>query len=150
MAKKPDLYAAIKAQSATSRAQEPTAERETTGSETATAAPASETHRVASSRDLTAIAKETVATFARESGSTRPRGNVSTHDIERPKGFNVRPPRIEKPHQSVYAHPKVFAVLRLIAATEEKKPQDLYKEGLRAVLSKRGYDFDKLDAGEDA
>lgn len=148
MAKKPDLYAAIRAKSATSRAQEPAAEPETTASQTATAAPASETPAVASSRDLTAVAKETVATFARESGSTRPRSHVSTQDVERPKGFNVRPARIEKPHQSVYADPAVFRVLRQIALAEDIKPQDLYREGLRHVLAQRGYDFDKLDKGE--
>jgi len=67
----------------------------------------------------------------------------------RPKGFNVRKERIEKPHQSLYAHPSVFRTIRQIAATEDCKPQDLYREALRLMLAKRGFDFDRLDAGSE-
>ena len=78
------------------------------------------------------------------SETTRPRENVAT-----PRGFNVRKERIEKPHQSVYAHPVVFRELRKIAASEDVKPQDLYREGLREVFRRRGLDFDALDRGEE-
>lgn len=91
----------------------------------------------------------------RDSESTRSRSHVETSTAQKrerkagvPKGFNVRPERIEKPHQSIYAHPFVFREIRKIAAAEDMKPQDLYREGLRAVLKKRGLDFDKLDRGE--
>ncbi|MFY9290390.1 MAG: hypothetical protein WAP03_06820 [Methylorubrum rhodinum] len=76
--------------------------------------------------------------------TTRSRENVAT-----PRGFNVRKERIEKPHQSVYAHPVVFRELRKIAAAEDVKPQDLYREGLREVFRRRGLDFDALDRGEE-
>lgn len=76
--------------------------------------------------------------------ATRSRENVTT-----PRGFNVRKERIEKPHQSVYAHPVVFRELRKIAAAEDVKPQDLYREGLREVFRRRGLDFDALDRGEE-
>lgn len=75
---------------------------------------------------------------------TRSRENGAT-----PRGFNVRKERIEKPHQSVYAHPVVFRELRKIAAAEDVKPQDLYREGLREVFRRRGLDFDALDRGEE-
>lgn len=77
---------------------------------------------------------------------TRSRGNVAA---SAPRGFNVRKERVEKPHQSVYAHPLVFRELRKIAASEEVKPQDLYREGLREVFRRRGLDFDALDRGEE-
>lgn len=90
-----------------------------------------------------------------ETGSTRARSHVEkerraqqTRPASVPKGYNVRPPRIEKPHQSIYADPAVFRVIRQIAAAEDVKPQDLYREALRALLKKRGFDFDKLDRGE--
>jgi hypothetical protein len=76
--------------------------------------------------------------------ATRSRENVAT-----PRGFNVRKERVEKPHQSVYAHPLVFRELRKIAASEEVKPQELYREGLREVFRRRGLDFDALDRGEE-
>lgn len=80
--------------------------------------------------------------------TTRSRENVSTTN-SKPRGFNVRKERIEKPHQSVYAHPAVFRELRMIALKEGVKPQDLYREGLRHVFSERGLDFDALDRGEE-
>lgn len=104
------------------------------------------------------IAPETVEPATQdkpETGSTRARSHVEkerlakeTRPAKVPKGFNVRPPRIEQPHQSVYADPAVFKVIRQIALAEDKKPQDLYREALRAMLKKRGYDFDKLNRGE--
>lgn len=78
--------------------------------------------------------------------TTRSRENVT---LDKPKGFNRRKERIEKPHQSVYAHPVVFKELRKIAAAEGVKPQDLYREGLREVFRRRGLDFDRLDRGEE-
>jgi hypothetical protein len=43
----------------------------------------------------------------------------------------------------------VFRELRKIAASEEVKPQELYREGLREVFRRRGLDFDALDRGEE-
>ena len=80
--------------------------------------------------------------------TTRSRENVAASGAK-PRGFNVRKERIEKPHQSVYAHPVVFRELRKIAAAEDLKPQDLYREGLREVFRRRGLDFDALDRGEE-
>lgn len=94
-------------------------------------------------RDL-APAPETEA--AQDHAPTRPRENVGS---DKPKGFNVRKERIEKPHQSVYAHPAVFRELRMIALKEGLKPQDLYREGLRHVFAERGLDFDSLDRGQE-
>ena len=85
-----------------------------------------------------------LATPAPATKATRSRENVTT-----PRGFNVRKERVEKPHQSVYAHPLVFRELRKIAASEEVKPQELYREGLREVFRRRGLDFDALDRGEE-
>ena len=105
----------------------------------------------ASSADPKPAVTHVVEKSARDSESTSARAHVSTSSKRAPdvpKGFNVRPRRVEKPHQSVYAHPQVFKVLRQIASQEDIKPQDLYREGLRAVLKARGYDFDKLDKGE--
>lgn len=80
--------------------------------------------------------------------TTRSRENVAALRTK-PRGFNLRKERIEKPHQSVYAHPVVFRELRKIAASEDVKPQDLYREGLREVFRRRGLDFDALDRGEE-
>ena len=87
---------------------------------------------------------------------TRARAHVRKEEIARqtkpvsvPRGYTVRPPRIEKPHQSIYADPAVWKVIRQIALAEDVKPQDLYREALRLMLRKRGYDFDRLDRGED-
>ena len=68
-------------------------------------------------------------------------------DNEPPDGLKVRQ-RIEKPHASLYAHPRVFKKLREIAAAEDCKAHDLYVEGLRLVLARYGYDLDKLERGE--
>ena len=73
--------------------------------------------------------------------TTRPRGNVT------PEGYKIRQ-RVEKPHVSLYAHPKVFKKIREIAATEGCKPHDVYVEGLRLILAKYGVDYDKLDRVE--
>lgn len=89
---------------------------------------------------------QTTLELVLERAATRSRENVTS---DKPKGFNVRKERIEKPHQSVYAHPVVFRELRKIAASEDLKPQDLYREGLREVFRRRGLDFDKLDQGQE-
>lgn len=80
-------------------------------------------------------------TLPRRAMGTRKRGN------ETPDGMKVRQ-RIEKPHASLYAHPRVFKKLREIAAAEDCKAHDLYVEGLRLVLARYGYDLDKLERGE--
>ena len=82
-----------------------------------------------------------VVTSSRRPMNTRKRGN------ETPDGLKVRQ-RIEKPHASLYAHPRVFKKLREIAAAEDCKAHDLYVEGLRLVLASYGYDLDKLERGE--
>jgi hypothetical protein len=91
------------------------------------------------SRDETPSAD--VVTSSRRPMNTRKRGN------ETPDGLKVRQ-RIEKPHASLYAHPRVFKKLREIAAAEDCKAHDLYVEGLRLVLASYGYDLDKLERGE--
>lgn len=80
---------------------------------------------------------------------TSPRRPVSTRkrDNETADGMKVRQ-RIEKPHASLYAHPRVFKKVREIAAAEDCKAHDLYVEGLRLVLARYGYDLDKLERGE--
>ena len=85
--------------------------------------------------------RSTETTSSRGPVSTRKRGN------ETADGMKVRQ-RIEKPHASLYAHPRVFKKLREIAAAEDCKPHDLYVEGLRMVLARYGYDLDKLEKGE--
>ena len=80
-----------------------------------------------------------------------PRGNLSRENAKRgrvtPEGFRIRQ-RVEKPHVSLYAHPRVLKKVREIAAAEDCKAHDIYIEGLRLVLAKYGLDFDKLDRGE--
>ncbi len=88
-----------------------------------------------------APASPEVATLSRRPVSTRKRDN------ETADGMKVRQ-RIEKPHASLYAHPRVFKKLREIAAAEDCKAHDLYVEGLRLVLAQYGYDLDKLERGE--
>jgi hypothetical protein len=61
-------------------------------------------------------------------------------------GYRMRMRR-EKPHVSLYAHPKVFATIRDLAAAQRKKPHDLYAEGMRLMLAKYGFDFDALNKG---
>lgn len=76
-----------------------------------------------------------------------PRDHVATSEPEGPAGYKRRV-RYEKPHASIYAHPKVFKALREIAAAQDCKPHDLYVEGLRLVLRQHGRDFDALNRGE--
>jgi hypothetical protein len=64
-------------------------------------------------------------------------------------GYRVRIRR-EKPHVSLYAHPRVFAAIRDLAVAQRKKPHDLYVEGLRLMLAQYGLDFDELDGGRRA
>ncbi len=81
--------------------------------------------------------------------TTRPRGNVTTRkrgDVTA-EGLKIRQ-RIEKPHVSLYAHPRVLKKLREIAVAEDCKPHDLYIEGLRLVLARYGFDLDKIERGE--
>lgn len=75
------------------------------------------------------------------------RDNVVTSEPEGPAGYKRRV-RYEKPHASIYAHPKVFKALREIAVAQDCKPHDLYLEGLRLVLRQHGRDFDALNRGE--
>ncbi len=55
--------------------------------------------------------------------------------------------RYERPHVSVYAHPKVFDVVKDLARTQRRKAHDLYLDGLRMLLAQHGYDFDTLNRG---
>jgi hypothetical protein len=64
-----------------------------------------------------------------------------------PDGYRIRVRR-EKPHVSLYAHPKVFATIRDLAASQRKRPHDLYAEGMRLMLKQYGFDFDALNRGE--
>lgn len=63
------------------------------------------------------------------------------------QGYRLRVRR-EKPHASLYAHPRVFAVIRDLATAQRRRPHDLYVEGLRMMLAKHGYDLDALERGE--
>ena len=85
--------------------------------------------------------RDDATTLSRRPVSTRQREN------ETADGMKVRQ-RIEKPHASLYAHPRVFKKLREIATAEDCKAHDLYVEGLRMVLARYGYDLDKLERGE--
>lgn len=100
-----------------------------------------------------------VATLPRDNVETLERESVAPNhvvtgrsvardasEVER-DGYKRRV-RFEKPHASVYAHPKVFKALREIAAAQDCKPHDLYLEGLRLVLRAHGRDFDALNRGE--
>ena len=73
--------------------------------------------------------------------------NAVPPEEEGPAGYKRRV-RYEKPHASIYAHPKVFKALREIAVAQDCKPHDLYLEGLRQVLRQHGRDFDALNRGE--
>lgn len=100
-----------------------------------------------------------VATLPRDSAVTLKRDDVKPDNVAAhrpvardeaevgPDGYKRRV-RFEKPHASVYAHPKVFKALREIAAAQDCKPHDLYLEGLRLVLKAHGRDFDALNRGE--
>ncbi|MCJ2070513.1 hypothetical protein MKK75_17215 [Methylobacterium sp. J-030] len=95
--------------------------------------------------------RDDVTTLQREDVQTLKRDNVvSTSAIDEPAGPEgyKRRVRYEKPHASIYAHPKVFKALREIAAATDCKPHDLYIEGLRMVLRQHGRDFDALNRGE--
>jgi hypothetical protein len=59
-------------------------------------------------------------------------------------GYRVRIRR-EKPHVSLYAHPRVLNAIRDLAVAQRKKPHDLYVEGMRLMLAQYGLDFDELD-----
>lgn len=95
--------------------------------------------------------REDVTTLQRVNVETLPRVNaVPDHVVDEPPGpaGYKRRVRYEKPHASIYAHPKVFKALREIAAATDCKPHDLYIEGLRMVLRQHGRDFDALNRGE--
>lgn len=75
------------------------------------------------------------------------RDHVTTHHLSADTdedGYRVRIRR-EKPHVSLYAHPRVFAAIRDLANAQRRKPHDLYVEGLRLMLAQYGLDFDELD-----
>lgn len=97
------------------------------------------------------VQREDVTTLSRDSVETFPRGDVMPEQVASepvgPEGYKRRV-RYEKPHASIYAHPKVFKALREIAAATDCKPHDLYIEGLRMVLRQHGRDFDALNRGE--
>lgn len=99
------------------------------------------------SRDDAATSQRDDVTTARTAASPKPRDNVAAAEPEGPEGYKRRV-RYEKPHASIYAHPKVFKALREIAAAQDCKPHDLYVEGLRLVLRQHGRDFDALNRGE--
>jgi hypothetical protein len=95
--------------------------------------------------------RDDVTTLQREDVAAVPRGNAASDRVADepggPEGYKRRV-RYEKPHASIYAHPKVFKALREIAAATDCKPHDLYIEGLRLVLRQHGRDFDALNRGE--
>jgi hypothetical protein len=75
------------------------------------------------------------------------RGNATTHHLSADTdadGYRVRVRR-ERPHASLYCHPRVFAVIRDLANAQRRKPHDLYIEGLRLMLAQYGYDYDELE-----
>lgn len=92
-----------------------------------------------------------VTTLQRDDVAASQRGNSPAAGMADepagPEGYKRRV-RYEKPHASIYAHPKVFKALREIAAATDCKPHDLYIEGLRLVLRQHGRDFDALNRGE--
>ena len=94
------------------------------------------------------VSERTAALDTDSKPNPKPRGNVTTRKRGNvtPEGLKIRQ-RIEKPHVSLYAHPRVLKKLREIAAVEDCKPHDLYVEGLRMVLKSYGYDYDKLEKG---
>ncbi|TXM60967.1 hypothetical protein [Methylobacterium sp. WL120] len=102
-----------------------------------------------SSSNVTTSSRDSVVTSEREDVETgnAPRDNVAFIEPVGPDGYKRRV-RYEKPHASLYAHPKVFKALREIAVAQDCKPHDLYLEGLRLVLKAHGRDFDALNRGE--
>ncbi|MCJ2063261.1 hypothetical protein MKK63_11120 [Methylobacterium sp. J-088] len=113
----------------------------------AAAAPTAEPQREA----VATVQRDDVTTLQREDVATLSRGKTETVSVSDepagPEGYKRRV-RYEKPHASIYAHPKVFKALREIAAATDCKPHDLYIEGLRLVLRQHGRDFDALNRGE--
>ncbi|WP_267427016.1 hypothetical protein [Methylobacterium sp. GC_Met_2] len=113
----------------------------------AASAPATEPPRDAAAT----LIRDNVTTLQHEDVTTAPRENVASgqpaDEPVGPEGYKRRV-RYEKPHASIYAHPKVFKALREIAAATDCKPHDLYVEGLRLVLRQHGRDFDALNRGE--
>ncbi|MFK5600531.1 hypothetical protein ACFZ8E_26605 [Methylobacterium sp. HMF5984] len=97
--------------------------------------------------DTVTSSRDNVTTLQRD--DVKP-GNVASEALAEPAGPDgyKRRVRYEKPHASVYAHPKVFKALREIAVAQDCKPHDLYLEGLRMVLRTHGRDFDALNRGE--
>ncbi|WP_456684887.1 hypothetical protein [Bradyrhizobium sp. P5_C11_2] len=93
--------------------------------------------------DVTTLPRDSVPTASRENVVSEPMASEPSG----PEGYKRRV-RYEKPHASIYAHPKVFKALREIAAATDCKPHDLYIEGLRMVLRQHGRDFDALNRGE--
>lgn len=95
--------------------------------------------------------RDDATTLQRDSVTEAPRNNVvpnlEVNEPAGPEGYKRRV-RYEKPHASIYAHPKVFKALREIAAATDCKPHDLFVEGLRQVLRQHGRDFDALNRGE--
>lgn len=110
-------------------------------------APAAETPR----DSVVTLQRDDATTLQRDSVETARRDNVTMDRVVDepvgPEGYKRRV-RYEKPHASIYAHPKVFKALREIAAATDCKPHDLYIEGLRMVLRQHGRDFDALNRGE--
>ena len=111
---------------------------------------------------IAAVASDNASTLPRDDVATLQRGSVEHGKAPRdeamlegaladeprgPDGYKRRV-RYEKPHASVYAHPKVFKALREIAVAQDCKPHDLYLEGLRLVLRAHGRDFDALNRGD--
>ena len=77
----------------------------------------------------------------------RPTPSGTTHHLAADtdeNGYRLRVRR-EKPHVSLYAHPRVFAAIRDLAHAQRKRPHDLYVEGFRLMLAQYGLDFDELD-----
>ena len=91
-----------------------------------------------------------VPSDTRDISVTVSRDHVLTrrHANEPEDGLKIRQ-RIEKPHVSLYAHPRVLKKLREIAVAEDCKPHDLYVQGLRLVLNSYGFYFDKLERSEE-
>ena len=107
--------------------------------------------RIAAQTPAAEPSRDNVSTLPRGDVEALPRRNVvSESGVEEPAGPDgyKRRVRYEKPHASIYAHPKVFKALREIAAATDCKAHDLYIEGLRMVLRQHGRDFDALNRGE--
>ena len=97
--------------------------------------------------EVTTLPRKNVTTLQREDVVPGDVADEAGAELAGPDGYKRRV-RYEKPHASVYAHPKVFKALREIAVAQDCKPHDLYLEGLRLVLRSHGRDFDALNRGE--